>query len=230
MLLNVNDSSKRMNPFLSALIFVPLLFSLLVSIGCLYLLGTGDFGKDVIIYLILSSVFFAYLLKLFVKTLSPKGALLEIQGVENISQELNISLTNQDVFATYFVLICGGFIFYDYTTIKGLLGVFTFCMGIFLISSGIVIILSKTPIKQSVEFQITRSTLPSNKNIYFSFAAILAIGILSSYNYFSSWQHISSLDIAGVIFLLVSSMIWLHLVDSREAKNYSKKKYEYSKE
>ena len=208
-----------MNPFLSALIFAPLLFSLIILVGCLYLIFTVGPRKDFIAGFLLSIVFSGFLLKLFKKTLSPKGALLESPGLEDISEEQKRSLTNQDVFVTYVVLVGAGFLFVGYDTIKGLLGVFAFFLGIFLVWSALTIARSKTPITQSVDFQVTRATLPRNKKIYFVFVAFVGMGILLSYSYIPDWQYISAWDIAGVLFFLACSTLWLFLVDRRREEN-----------
>lgn len=208
-----------MNPFLSTLIFVPLLFSLIVLVGSLYFIFTEGPRKDSVASFILSSVFCVYLIRLFTKTLSPNGALLESPGSENISDELKRSLTNQDILVAYIVLGCAGFLFVGYDTIKGLLGVFAFFIGIFLVWSALTITRSKTPITQSVDFQVTRATLPRNKNIYFVSMAIVGIGILLFYSYIPSSHFISSWDIAGVLFFLACSMLWLFLVDRKGKEN-----------
>lgn len=204
-----------MNPFLSALIFVPLLFSLVLLIGCLYLIFSVGFRKDAVAGFILSSLFWGYLLKLFKKTLSPKGALLDTPGLENISEEQKRSLTNQDILVTYIVLGVTGFLFLGYDNLKGLPGIFAFFLGMFLVWSAIAVTRSRTQIIESVDFKATRSTLPRNKNIYLVFTAVVGMGILLCYNYLPSWHFISPWDIAGVVFFLACSILWVFLVDCR---------------
>ena len=208
-----------MNPFLSALIFAPLLFTLMVSAGSLYLLFTVGPRKDIVASFVLGTVFCSYLIYLFWKTLSPKGSLVDIPAVENISEEVRKSLTNQDIFVAYLALGIAGALFIGYEAIKGLPGLFAFLLGVFLLWSAIIILRAETPITRSVDYKLTRAALPRKKKVYFLLIGVIGLAIFLSHRYIPSWQFISIWDIYGALFFLVSTCVWLALVERKQKKD-----------
>ena len=204
-----------MNPFLSFLLFVPFLVSLIFCLGALVVLfEEGPSIGMTIVFLIMAGLC-GYLGYLFKKTLSSAEAILKVPDGENLTDWQKKRLTNLDLLATFIGLsICGLFLF-DYYLMEGWFGFLAFCLGLFLIVSGIRMLCSNKLLSRSIDFQLARSSLPRNKLIIFIFTGGLGAIVIFSYKYLPSWQFISIWDISGVLFLLVSSCVWLVILERK---------------
>lgn len=204
-----------MNPFLSILIFVPLVISLIMCIGFLYLLFKVGAESGIILGLLVTGGLSGYLIYLFKKTFSAEGALFEIPGVSNIPDNKRKNIANLHIFSAYVALILLGLFIFDYELMAGWFGILSVFMGLFLIWSAICIVREKEPISQSVDFHTARATYPQKKTIFYIFAIGLGGIITFSYMYVPSWQFISAWDISGVLFLLACSCLWLVLSEQK---------------
>ena len=208
-----------MNPFLSLLILVPLTVSLILSFAFLGVLIVDGLRTDIVVGLLLTGGLSAYLGFLFRKTLTKKGALLETPGLENISDQEKRSLTNLNLFSAFLGLTLYGLVFWGYEVMKGVAGAVFLLMGVFLIWSSIVVGRSVNSVTETAEFLLNRALYPRHKKIYFFFVATLGVLLTLLYQFAPSWHFISPWDIAGILFFLASTCVWLAFLDRKQQKD-----------
>lgn len=208
-----------MNPFLSFLILVPLLVSLVLCAGLLLLLWHKGPRLGIAIPLLLISGISVYLLLVFKKTFSPKDAEFAIPGSEILNEADRKSLTSFYLILTYLVLGFCGLLLFNYDSMRGWVGMLGFLMGITLLWSGIMMARSETAITRSAYFRINRSLYPRRKRVFFILAVSIGFVILLQYRFAPWWKTISTWDISGILFLLASACVWLVLSDMKVIKS-----------
>ncbi len=211
-----------MNLFLSILISLPFLGALIFSMGALWVLIDEGFSIGMFFVFCLMGGFCAYLGFLFKKTWKPKGAVLEVPGLETADLEQKKSLTNLYLVSTYLGLTLLGMVFFGYELMKGFFGGLGLFMGLFLIWSSIVVRRSNNQVKDAPEFHVNRTMYPRNKNVYFIFVGTLGIFLILSYQLIPSWHFISPWDIAGSLFFLSSTSVWLWFLDRKQPSEFNR--------
>ena len=204
-----------MNPFLSFLIFIPLIVSFVLSLGAAVVLYKDGPSVGMVMVFSAMSGICGYLIYLFINPLSLKEGSLQYPGGEKLTDWQKKRLTNLDLLSAYTALTIGGLFLFDYELMKGWFGALAFVMGLVLVWSAISILRTSKAISQSFEFQAARAFYPRRKTFFYLFAAGLGAIILFSYHFVDSWQFISPWDISGVLFLLACSCLWLTLSERK---------------
>lgn len=200
-----------MNPFLLFLIFIPLLVSLFLSIAFLGVIYEEGLSVGMVVVFGVMSGICGYLMYLFKKTLSLKDGVLQYPYSESLTDWQKKRLTSLDLLSAYTALTIAGLFLFDYELMKGWFGVLAFVMGLILIWSAISIFRASKSLSHSYEFQASLAFYPRKKHFFYIFAAGLGAIILLSYHFLASWQFISPWDIAGILFFLTCSCVWLAL-------------------
>ena len=161
-----------MNPFWIFLILVPFALAVWFTwIGVEGLRETGSIGDYLFGIIIFGSIsmLLGYLLW---RSLSVRTGRFDFPGSEQATEEERDSFGNMYLMIAYAVVGVGGVVVLSYEAVKGLLGILGFFMGAVLWLSGFVIYRSRTPIRNSIEFQQARSWYPRSRTIYFTLCAI----------------------------------------------------------
>lgn len=177
------------------------------------LIETGSVGDYLLGIVILGSISMVLGYMLW-RSLSVRTGRFDFPGSEQATEEQRNSFGNLYLMIAYAVVGVGGVVLLSYEAVKGLLGILGFFMGAVLLFSGVVIYRSRTPIRNSIEFQQARSWYPRNRTAYFVLSTIGGGAIYFMYRFLPSWKSVSPWDVGGLLFLLFSSCVWLFLSDS----------------
>lgn len=204
-----------MNPFLTFLVVVPWIVSLILVFGLLLAVVKEGFplGLDVVLMFVAGlSVYLTLLLK---RTTSAKGSLLVFPGSDTVGEATKKSQTNLVLFYTYVALGILASLIFSYEAMRGWPGILAVVMGMVLLWSGIQVAISKVPAGK-LEFSqlmITRSFYPKRTVATVIGAATIGAITVWLYRYSDSWKDASVWDVAGFLFFLVSACFWVILYD-----------------
>lgn len=185
------------------------------------LIETGSIGDYLFGVVVLGSIS-AVLGKLLWKSLSVEGGKFDLHGAENVNEKKSDSLGNMYLAIAYIVIGVGGIILLRYDAVKGLLGFLGFLMGTTLLVSGLAIHISCRAVKNSIEYQLARSWYPRDRTIYIVISGIGGTTIYLAYKFLPSWKFVSPWDVAGLLFLILCSCIWVFLSDNSRSSGNSR--------
>lgn len=204
-----------MNPFLIFLIVIPFISALIFAVMLAISTLEKGFLIDYAAGILLMGGISIYLGKLLWKSLSVQAGMLEFPNGKHAGKTEKRQLGSLYLLSAYIVLGVAGAVLFTYETVKGVLGVLGFLMGTTLLISGLAICRSRKYIQQALDYRLARSWYPRNQTVYFVIAGIIGSLIYLTYRFLPSWKVVSPWDVAGVIFLLLSTCMWLFLTDNR---------------
>ena len=201
-----------MNPFLSFLILVPMVASLLMFLLCGYLFYLVGFKWEIAFGFFLTGGLCTYLIYLFKRSFNRDWAEYDVPGVD-LTAKGKKSTTKLYLFLTYFVLAISSIIFFSYELMKGALGLIFFVMGISLIWSSFVVKRAVKETSGATDFGRNDEDYKKYKTIYVLLAASTGVLTFLLYMFSPSWHFISPWDIGGGLFYLACTCVWVAALD-----------------
>jgi hypothetical protein len=206
-----------MNPFLTFLIFVPLLASLFVVAGSVLGLTLHGPRWDIISIILIFSVISLFLSFLFKRSLTSDGSLITIPG-NNTNESLRRKFTNVVLFPAYLVLLSMALFIFNTYALRGWMGTVGFLLGLSLLLSGYLHLRSvrNKPLSMFGDgyqnrlalFEQTTATFLKTRNMVLILNAFVAIITIWFYFHSQGAQVLSRLDFFGLLFLLGTSCVW----------------------
>jgi hypothetical protein len=207
-----------MNPFLVFLIAVPFVAAVIFAVMLVATLIEKGFLIDYAVGILLLGSISIYLGKLLWKNLSVQAGMLEFPGGEHVGELERKQLGNLYLFIAYVVIGVAGVVLFTYETVKGIFGALGFLMGTTLLISGVAIYRSGRYIQGSLDYRLARSWYPRNSTLYLVIMSVIGSLIYLMFRFLPNWKTVSHLDVAGVIYLLLSTCVWLFLTDRRSKR------------
>lgn len=197
-------------PFLGSLVFT------FITGGILWEEGLSFGMFSFFLFMGVICIYLGYLLK---ECVTKKLDALEIPALECDSPKEKRSLASLYVFSVFSGLLLAGLIFLGYEFVRGLLGFFAFFSGGCLCFSAYRAKTAQGSMAKISEVQVDEAMPLRYKFVYFFLTTLLGTVITLSRLYVSSWHLISYWDIAGFLFLLLGTCVWLYYFD-RQPNQY----------
>ncbi len=209
------------NPFLLFLILVPLLVSLIFTIGSVFGLLSHGPSWDIIFSIVMFSAISYYLILLLQRVSTLQGSLIEFPNSNLVNESIRRKVTSFLLTITYLVLFALAFLLFNIKSLKNWLGAGSFVLGLAMLLSGISYvqfggISQLKPSDPSTANKLTslESSLAGHlkaRNYILLLHPILGVCLVLLYQFAGWTDYFSIWDLSGFLFLLASSCIWFIL-------------------
>ncbi len=210
-----------MNPFLTFIIILPWIVSLIFIAGSLYGLINSGPRWDIILSIAIFSAIFIILTVVLFRTFTLKGSLIKFSGAEAMDESNRRKITNVVIFVTYCGLLVLVLALLNSASFEYWFGIGGFILGVSLLISGISHLRSAS-IPANMELDLVPkdrldrmeralSTYLAKQNYVLAFSILAGIAIIYFYLFMQLDRYVSIVDLLGLLFLLISSCGWFIL-------------------